>query len=463
MSVEGRFLTGSTMGHVIRMTMTGAAGITFVFLVDAMSLFWVALLGDARMVAAIGFAFAIQFFSVSSGIGLMIAATVLVSRAIGAGQRPRARQIAGSAMLISCVVQAAMAALVITFRYDILELSGARGETLELAARYLLFTLPSLVFMVIGMVGSGVLRAEGDGKRAMFITLTAGTVSVFVDPMLIYGLGLGLDGAAIGLNISRLVLLGMALFFTTRVYDLIERPSLQQALRDLKPFMAVAFPAILTQMATPFGNYVLTAVLSQFGDDAVAGWAVVGRLTVVAFGGIFSLSGAIGGIFGQNYGAGKLDRLASTYRDAMIFCVGYTLIVWAFLVIFGTSVGRAFGLTPDGQEVLYAFTHVGAGAFLFTGAFFVSNAAFNALGRPTRATILTWIRDGLLTWPVAVWFAAVAGSVGVIYAQAVLGVVMGLVSALWGWHFVRHIAEADVEVDLKTRRGWRDLNTFRRR
>ena len=463
MSAEGRFLTGSTMGHVVRMTMTGAAGITFVFLVDAMSLFWVALLGDARMVAAIGFAFAIQFFSVSSGIGLMIAATVLVSRAIGAGARDHARRLAGSAMLIACVVQAGMAALVIAYRYDILELSGARGDTLEFAARYLLWTLPSLVLMVIGMVGSGVLRAEGDGKRAMYITLTSGSVSLFVDPMLIYVLGLGLDGAAIGLNVSRCVLMCMSLYFATRFYDLIARPRLAHALVDLRPYMSVALPAILTQMATPFGNYVLTAVLSQFGDDAVAGWAVVGRLTVVAFGGIFSLSGAIGGIFGQNYGAGKYDRLSSTFRDAMIFCIGYTLLVWALLLAFGGAVGRAFGLAPDGQEVLIAFTTVGAGAFLFTGAFFVSNAAFNALGRPTRATLLTWIRDGLLTWPVVVWLAGIAGAVGVIYAQAALGVVIGLVSAVWGWHFVRHIADTPVEIDLKTRRGLRDLNAFRRR
>ena len=463
MSTEGRFLSGSTMGHVVRMTMTGAAGITFVFLVDAMNLFWISMLGDARMVAAIGFAFAIQFFSVSSGIGLMIAATVLVSRAIGAGRREDARHLAGSAILISVVVQSLMAALVITFRYDILEMAGAQGETLELSARYLAMTLPSLVFMVVGMVGSGALRAEGDGKRSMYVTLTAGTVSLFMDPFLIYYLALGLDGAAIGLNISRIILMCVALFFATRVHDLIRRPTLSRTMQDLAPYLAVAFPAILTQMATPFGNYVLTSVLSQFGDDAVAGWAVVGRLTVVAFGGIFSLSGAIGGIFGQNYGAGKYDRLNTTYRDAMIFCIGYTLIVWALLVLAGPGVGRAFGLTPDGMVVLMAFTHVGAGAFVFTGAFFVSNAAFNALGRPTRATVLTWIRDGALTWPTAVWLAGIAGAVGVIYAQAALGVVIGLVSALWGWHFVRNIGAESVEVDLKTRRGWRDINSFRRR
>ena len=76
---EGRFLTGSTMGHVVRMSATGAFGITFVFLVDAANLVWLSQIGQPKLVAAIGFAYAIQFFSVSVGVGLMIAVTALVS------------------------------------------------------------------------------------------------------------------------------------------------------------------------------------------------------------------------------------------------------------------------------------------------------------------------------------------------------------------------------------------------
>lgn len=460
---QGRFLTGSTMGHVARMTATGALGITFVFLVDAANLFWISQLGDGRLVAAIGFAFAVQFFSVSSTVGLMIAATAVVSRTIGQGDPTEARRQAGSACVFGLIIQCGVAGLLIVFRHDILELAGAEGETLRLAARYLVFTLPSLCFMVLGLVANGVLRAEGDGKRAMYATLAPGFVLIIVDPLLIVWLGLGLDGAAIGLNVFRFVLMGTALFFATRVHDLIALPEWRALCRHFWPFAFIALPAILTQMATPFGNYVLTSVLSQFGDDAVAGWAVVSRLTVVTFGGIFALSGAIGGIFGQNFGAGRYDRLISTYRDAMLFCVIYTLVAWGLLAASTGVVGAAFGLTPDGLEVLAAFTYIGAGAFLFTGAFFVSNAAFNTLGKPAWATVLTWVRDGVLTLPVAIWMAGLAGSVGVIYAQATLGVGVGIVAALWGWHFVKHIGDAPPKLDLTTRHGWRDINRYRRR
>ena len=114
---EGRFLTGSTMGHVVRMTATGAFGITFVFLVDAANLLWISQLGQPQLVAAIGFAYAIQFFSVSSGVGLMIAGTALVSRRIGEGDRAGARRQAGATIVTAAAIQAGVALAVILLRH----------------------------------------------------------------------------------------------------------------------------------------------------------------------------------------------------------------------------------------------------------------------------------------------------------------------------------------------------------
>ena len=91
---NARFLHGSTMSHVIRMTLTGMLGLTFMFVVDLANLFWISRFGDERMVAALGFAWNVQFFSISVGIGLMIGATALVSKAIGQGKREEARKFA---------------------------------------------------------------------------------------------------------------------------------------------------------------------------------------------------------------------------------------------------------------------------------------------------------------------------------------------------------------------------------
>ncbi|MBW4707620.1 multidrug transporter MATE [Roseobacter sp. YSTF-M11] len=452
------------MGHVMRMTATGAMGITFVFLVDAANLLWISQLGDQTLVAAIGFAFAIQFFSVSSGVGLMIAATALISRSIGSGDRAAARQQAGAAAAIAACIQAGIAALVVVFRHDLVHLAGASGETAALAARYLGITMPSLVFMAVGMIASGALRAEGLGAKAMYVTLLSGALLMVLDPILIFWLRWGLDGAAIGLFAFRIALMVLGLYFAAYQHRLIALPDRRSLLRVLRPYMLVAIPAIATQLATPAGNYFLTIVMAPFGDDAVAAWAVIGRLTVVAFGGIFALSGAIGGIFGQNFGAGQCDRLRTTYRDALIFCLIYTLATWAILLLATPYVVAAFGLTGQGAEVVYAFSTIGVGGFIFVGALFVSNAAFNNLGKPGRSTLVNWLKDGVLSWPTAAFLATLYGAPGVIYGQAAASALIGLVSAFWGWRFVRALRPIAPEaLDLPPPRPYPNPDRYRRR
>ncbi|MEL6806929.1 MAG: MATE family efflux transporter [Pseudomonadota bacterium] len=459
---EGRFLTGSTMGHVVRMTATGAFGITFVFLVDAANLLWISQLGQPQLVAAIGFAYAIQFFSVSSGVGLMIAATALVSRRIGEGDRAAARRQAGAAIAISCTIQGLVALIVVVLRHDLVALAGASGETAALSARYLLHTVPSLVPMAVALAASGTLRAEGLGAKAMYVTLCSGAVLMVLDPIFILYWEMGLDGAALGLVLFRFSLMGLALFFAAYQHDLIAWPDWAGVADTFRPYMAVALPGIATQMATPAGNYFLTIVMAPFGDDAVAAWAVVGRLTVLAFGGIFALSGAIGGIFGQNLGAGRYDRLRTTYRDSLIFCAIYTVVTWGVLLAATPLVIDAFALTGQGADVLRAFTFVGTGAFIFLGGMFVSTAAFNNLGKPAWSTVLGWIKDGVLSWPLATLLAASFGATGVIYGQAAAGAFMGALAALWGWRYVASLGP-ETDVSPPPPRPWPNADRYRSR
>ena len=460
----GRFLSGSTMGHVVRMTATGAMGITFVFLVDAANLFWVSQLGDPQLVAAIGYAYAVQFFSVSVAVGIMIAATAVISRSIGEGDRDRARRQAGAGAVIAAAVLTLVSLGIVALRMPLVHLAGAEGETARLAARYLAITLPSLIPMSAALVFSGTLRADGYGAKAMYVTLFSGVVLMVVDPILIFGLGLGLDGAAIGLVLFRFALLGLSVYFAILQMGLVDRPRLRTLRNIWRPFMAVAGPAMATQMSTPVGNYLLTMVMSPYGDDAMAAWAVIGRLTVVVFGGIFALSGAIGGIFGQNFGAGQIDRVRQTYRDALIFCGVYTLVAWALMLIATPYVIAAFGLTGLGAEVLHSFTLVGVGGFVFIGALFVSNAAFNNLGRPGWSTLVNWLKDGALSYPAAAALAVLFGAPGVIYGQAVAGAVMGLIAATWGWYYVRGLqADGAVALDPAHPRPYPNPDRHRRR
>jgi len=461
---EGRFLTGSTMGHVVRMTLTGAAGITFVFVVDAANLFWISLLGEPVLMAAIGFAFALQFMTVSIGVGMMIACTALVARAIGRGEQALAREQGAAGILITFVVQCCTAGAVVLFRVPLLSALGAEGETLAFAARYLALSAPSLAVMAVGLCGSAVLRAHGDGRRAMFVTLISGGLMMGLDPVLIYVTGWGLDGAALSVWVFRIMMACLALFYCIKVHDMLAPPTMTGVRAFVRPFAGIAGPAIVTQMATPFGNALLTGVIATHGDGAVAAWSVVNRLTVVAFGGLFSLSGAIGGIFGQNFGAERFDRLRTTYRDSVLFCVCYAGLMWIVLMSASSSIAAGFGLDASGAAILRAFTHIGALSFVLGGMLFVSNAAFNTLGRPRTASALSWLREGVLMAPAAFWFSASFGAIGMIYAQAVVGAVMGAVAGLLGWRYVARIGgDLRPQLDLTERRAYRDVNRYRRR
>ncbi len=432
-SQQGRFITGSTMRHVAVMTLTGSLGLSFMFLVDFATLFYVSLLGNETLTAGVGFAWAVQFFTVSAGIGLAIAATALVSRAIGARDRDRARRHATSAVITTISFMATIAALVLIFRRDILDMIGADGEAGNVAAAFLLISVPSLPFVGLAMTTSSILRAEGDAKRSMLVTMTGGMAALVLDPLFIFGIGLGVEGAAMAMVISRLISGLIGLTFCIRAHDLLARPSLTDARAFAAPFAAIAAPAILTQLSTPLGNLLLTRWMADFGDSAVAGWAVASRLTVLAFGGIFALSGAIGGIIGQNYGAGLADRVAMAYRDSLIFAAVYVAVTWAVLALCAPLIVRGFGVSDAGAAVVYAFCYLGAGGFMFNGALFVANAAFNNLGRPFWSTAFNWSRDGLMIPLMLLLVPVSLGAPGVVYAQALAGVVAGALAVWAGW------------------------------
>jgi Na+-driven multidrug efflux pump len=129
----------------------------------------------------------------------------------------------------------------------------------------------------------------------MYVTLGAGCLTAVLDPMFIFGFDLGVHGAAIATVISRFALVGIGLYGLIRVHNLIAMPSDPVIIgREIRPFLAIGLPALMTQIATPVGNTFVTTTMAEHGDAAVAGWAVVGRLIPVAFGALFALSGRSG-------------------------------------------------------------------------------------------------------------------------------------------------------------------------
>ncbi|TXM77654.1 MATE family efflux transporter [Methylobacterium sp. WL69] len=420
-----RFVNGSILRHVVVMSATGSVGLMALFVVDLLSLLYVSKLGDPMLTAAVGFATIVQFFAIAINIGLMIAAGALVSRAIGAGDEAGARRLATSGTIHGIIVSAVLVVAMLPFLPVFLTAIGADADTLPVATRFLWITLPSNLLMGPGMMFSGLLRAVGAARQAMLVTLAGALVTAGLDPLLIFGAGLGVDGAAITTCVARgtFALVGL---WGVRRFRMLARPRVADIVADAPIVFRIALPAVLTNLAPSVASAFIAYALAKFGAVAIAGNVVIDRLTPVAFGGLFALSGSIGPILGQNWGAGRFDRMRGVLRDGALVTGAYVVVVWIALVLAREPLTRLFELQGVAADLFGFFCLVSGGVWFFTGLLFLSNASFNNLGFPFYSTVLNWGRATVGTVPPALLGAHLYGPKGVIAGVGLGAILFGL-------------------------------------
>jgi putative MATE family efflux protein len=432
------FTEGSTMRHVVNMTAATSIGLMAIFAVDLLSLLWVSRLGDTRLTAAVGFASQVLFFSVSINIGLSIAIGALVSRALGTGDRGAARRLAGSGLTHTALISVPVTCAAWVCRRKILMVFGASGVTLDAASTYLAITLPAMILLGLGMALASILRAAGDAKGSMHVTLWGAVVTSVLDPLLIFGLGLGITGAAAASVIARAIAVAIGLDAVVRKHDLAARPSGTVALRDIGPMMGIAVPAVLTNLATPVANAYTMRIFSHFGEAVVAALAIVDRINPMAFGVLFALSSSVGPIMGQNLGAKLMPRVQQVLTDCLKFALVYVVGVSILLRLAAPFITQLFQTQGETAQLInFVCTYSGA-LWLFLGAIFVANAAFNNLGFPLLSTLFNWGRATVGTLPFvtigAAHFGPEGGYAGLIAGSALFGAAAVLAAyAVTGW------------------------------
>lgn len=439
---NARFVTGSVMRHVVTMTLMGALGLMSLFVVDLADLYFLSLLNNSDITAAIGYAGTIGFANLSISIGIGIAAVALVARQIGSGNMERAKDYATTSLLFSVLLSGAYTLLIALCADPFLRFLGADGSALEQAKRFIWTLSPGFVMLAAAVNCSFSLRALGDARRAMYITLSMAILTAIADPIFIFYFGLGMQGAAVANVIAQGVGLLIGLHGMIYVHKFLRRFSLPDLRRDLKAIWGIAFPAMLTQLATPFAVAYTTYSVAPFGNEAVAASAIVGRLVPVAFGMIFSLSGSVGPIIGQNFGARKFDRVTQTLIDGMKFSAVYTVITSSLLFIFRHQIADTFMASGRTKELVIFFCTFVAVSWAFAGAQFVSNAACNNLGKATHSTWFNWGKATLGTIPFAMIGGKYWGPEGIMAGIAVGSVLFGIASVWWAFKLVNNLNAA---------------------
>lgn len=428
------FTQGSTLRHILVLTTTSSVGLAALFLVDLIDVFFLSLLDQEELTAAVGFASTLLFFFTSICIGLQIAMGALISRSEGQRDRCKTYTHYNSVMLYSLLLIIAASLPVWFLLKPILQIMGASGSTLEYAISYTKILLPGSVCLALGMCGAAALRAIGDARHSMYTTLGAGMVNAILDPVFIFACGWGIEGAALASLISRAAILLIALHYLKHKHHF---PSLHLQAgfqQQAQKISAIALPAMMTNLATPIANTFVLHSMAIFGDAAVTATTILNRLIPVAFAAIFSLSGAVGPIIGQNAGAGHYHRVKETLYNGAKFSFIYVLIAWFILFISSDWIVLSFSAGGACATLIHFYCHFLVGSFFFNSLLFMANASFNNLKKPMWATASNFSRALLGTIPFVYIGAELYGARGILLGEALAAVAFGTLSfgmAFW--------------------------------
>lgn len=443
MSEKARLTRGSIAGHLLHQTTPMIVGVAAIMSVGLADAYFVGQLGPSEL-AAMSFIFPVGTALGSVGVGVMVGTASVVARAIGAGDEDRASRCAALGIALGFVT-GLVVALALWLGHDALfGLMGAEGAMLGHIASYMVpyaVGFP-LLLSISGL--NGVLRAQGAARRSTFVSISFALTNVVLNPLLIsggFGLpGFGMAGAAYATIIGWLVGCGVGLWMVQQG-EVHAHPALlaKGGLGpDLRAVLRVALPATFTNSINPIGLAVMTAALAGAGAATVGGFGVGGRLQILAVVPLLGLSGSIGAIVGQNWGAGLHDRARQAVLQAGLFCLGYGLV--AALVLYFAR-GWLAGLFSDDPATVAAATRylsIAVWGYAAYGLFIIGNGAFNAVDHAGMAMALSVARVLLVMVPFALLLRPAWGPDAVYAAELVANLVGGALSMALAWYYLSH-------------------------
>ncbi len=439
-------LDGPIVPVLARLAGPMVVGIGAVLTFSLVDAYFIGQLGEEEL-AAVAFTFPLTFLVSGAAMGLSVGTSTAVARAVGKDDGTACRLGTHSLGLALLAVAALVGAG--WFALDpALRAMGADAELAALAEPYMRVWLGGVMLLVVPMVGNGALRGVGDTVSPTVVMLVAGGINAALDPCLIFGLGpfprLELAGAAWATVLSWSVTLVASLVLLHRRGLISRAAALGGGWRESwAEVLIIGLPAMGTNLLVPASSAILTRLAAGFGTAEVAAFGVGGRVQSLALAGVMALGGVNSIFVGQNWGAGRCDRVRRAATLVMRFALLYGLAVWAVLFLVRRPLAAAFvNEGPDATDtaaaaaLFFAIVPVGYAGFAATA---LVSGVYNALKRPGRSVLVISVRLFVLCVPLAWAGAELHGYVGFLWGVAAGNLLAGLFAA---WTMRGAFAEA---------------------
>ena len=434
--MKNNLTEGSISKQLIQLTLPTIGGILAIVAFNLADTYYVGQLGTEQL-AAMSFTFPIVMTLGSLAMGLGIGASSIIARAIGQGDRSRVQRFTTNSLTLGIAAVALLSSIGLLTIDPLFQALGAEADVLPYIREYMQIWYFGMVFLVIPMVGNSAIRASGNTLTPSLIMICSAGLNILLDPLLIFGLwGLpewGLIGAAWATVISRAATLIASLLVLKFKEDMLSAhfPDLAETLQCWRDILYIGLPAAGTNMITPISIGIITSLLAVHGSIAVAGFGVASRVESLAMLVLMALSASISPFVGQNWGAEKYGRVNRALQQSYLFCIGWGVLMAILLVPSTSLIVPLFNSNREVIAIASTYLWIVPISYGAAGIIQVANSAFNALGRPIPAVIITVLRMFVLYIPLAYLGSRWFGTTGIFVAATIANLAIGIAAYFW--------------------------------
>lgn len=369
-------------------------------------------------IAGVSVAFPIQMIIMAAAGMIGIGGGTLVSRSLGAKNQDRAEKALGNIFSSVFFLSLGLTIVGIIFLDPLLNLFGATPDILSYAEEYMSVILYGSIFFAIGMASHNVMRAQGHAKDAMIAMIIPGILNIILDPIFIFGLNMGVRGAAVATVLSQMVgviYIGYY-FFSGKSILKIRFKNFVLDRHIMGETVSVGASAFARQVAGSLLAIVLNNLLGTYGSSLhIAIFGVINRLFMFFFLPMFGIAQGFLPIAGYNYGAKRYDRVKEVLKKATTVALIWSTISFALVQLFPRFLLSIFSTDPALIEEGIVALRIDAMFIWIVGFQVIGSALFQAIGRAAPALLLSMSRQILIFIPAVFIMSNLFGLMGIWY------------------------------------------------